>query len=924
MNLSILQLKWLALKISNPESLAADLTSACAGYQIELYPYQISAALFAIERLSSGGVILADEVGLGKTIEAGIVISHLWAEQQRNILVVAPLMLLRQWEGKLSACFDLPCRVIDSSSLQQMDKSDYLNAFKVCNNQPSIIITSYETAARCSEHISAMRWNLVVMDEVHRLRNMYQRSRDNIASNRHLVLLQALEGSPKLMLTATPMQNRVADIVAITSFINPYLLSDVDFKQGTLGQIKSQLQYYCRRNLRGPLIETGQLRMCNRYVHLIAVSSMDPPEQLQYVNELIDHFCLNFYSVEIFALIRITLYRLWGSSTRILRGFFSKFCQSAQPSANLLEHTRLESEEFDAELQQHMTLALKDDVDIDAVTVLAEEIMDALKLITPEPKLDMLIQRLPELFSDLKSRGRPEKIIIFTCFKETQQLLLEQLITFVGESHVLTLNGSNDCAQSQAVFERWWREVKHYNPKVAKSQVNVREAITWYFKEHGKILIATDAASEGLNLQFCCTLINYDLTWNPQSLEQRIGRVHRIGQLHDVSIINMQNSDNMAERHMLNLIDLKLGLFNQIFDASDEIAGKTGTLGLYEAHLAQLKKCRTPAELAGFFNKALEEYKPLQQGQEQSVRLKMHTYLNQEIASRFDFSQFVDEQQVYFQRLKQFVSGFATHYAVPISVQGNRFCHQSVWYELSHNDASMELFKSGHPLFEQWVTKAIDDPITAVTVRFTPDVFNVSVAGQLDDVLRRTGKIYLQLVHLNSLYETRSLVVLIAKTDADEFLLSLELDLLMQAPVIEIANSNVLSSTFPDPKITTQHPAVIEALKQYQILKSHEEERAQVTFDLQTKRIKHEVDAALKARDAASIKLMSLQPESSEYTKLQDKVAQLSQSVITLNDEFQAKMTNIRNIYQRRMAEINQLFEVSISLEPVGVMHWVN
>ena len=181
-----------------PPDSAEKLAGAVASAQVDLNPHQIDAALFAFKSPLSKGALLADEVGLGKTIEAGLVLSQKWAERKRRILVITPSNLRKQWYQELTEKFFLPCRLLESRSYNAAIKQGQFRPFEVAE----IVICSYQFAKSKAGDVHAMPWDLVVIDEAHRLRNVYKPA--NVIAN---TLKLALAGKDKLLLTATPLQN---------------------------------------------------------------------------------------------------------------------------------------------------------------------------------------------------------------------------------------------------------------------------------------------------------------------------------------------------------------------------------------------------------------------------------------------------------------------------------------------------------------------------------------------------------------------------------------------------------------------------------------------------------------------------------------------------------------------------------------------
>ena len=171
--------------------------------QVDLNPHQVEAALFAFKSPLSKGALLADEVGLGKTIEAGLVIAQKWAERKRRILVITPASLRKQWHQELQEKFFLPCMILETRSYNEVVRRGTHRPFEP---KDTIVICSYQFARNKAADVRATPWDLVTIDEAHHLRNVYKPS--NVIAN---TLKHALEDAPKLLLTATPLQNSLLD-----------------------------------------------------------------------------------------------------------------------------------------------------------------------------------------------------------------------------------------------------------------------------------------------------------------------------------------------------------------------------------------------------------------------------------------------------------------------------------------------------------------------------------------------------------------------------------------------------------------------------------------------------------------------------------------------------------------------------------------
>ncbi len=241
--------KYLAYELTKrcPSDSPEKLAGAVASAQVDLNPHQVDAALFAFQSPLSKGALLADEVGLGKTIEAGLVISQRWAERKRRILIITPSNLRKQWHQELSEKFFLPSTILETRLYKQMIKLGHFRPFEIAD---SIIICSYQFASNRASDVANTPWDLVVIDEAHRLRNVYKPS--NVIAN---TLKGALGHSHKLLLTATPLQNSLG----LVSFIDEHTFGDLQSfrdqftnlnQEQVFETLKSRLKPLCHRTLR--------------------------------------------------------------------------------------------------------------------------------------------------------------------------------------------------------------------------------------------------------------------------------------------------------------------------------------------------------------------------------------------------------------------------------------------------------------------------------------------------------------------------------------------------------------------------------------------------------------------------------------------------------------------------------------------------
>lgn len=257
MQLTDYQAKYFAYELTkrNPSDSMEKLAGAVASAQVDLNPHQVDAALFAFRSPLSKGALLADEVGLGKTIEAGLVLSQKWAERRRRILIIVPSNLRKQWHQELTEKFFLPCKILETKSYNAAVKAGNFRPFEA----DSIVICSYQFARNKAADVANTQWDVVVIDEAHRLRNVYKPA--NIIAN---TLKAALAGKDKLLLTATPLQNSLLELFGLVSFIDDHVFGDLkSFRErfANLSQsqvfdaLKARLKSVCHRTLRRQVIQ---------------------------------------------------------------------------------------------------------------------------------------------------------------------------------------------------------------------------------------------------------------------------------------------------------------------------------------------------------------------------------------------------------------------------------------------------------------------------------------------------------------------------------------------------------------------------------------------------------------------------------------------------------------------------------------------
>lgn len=600
------------------------LSMALFDASVDLNPHQIEAALFALQNPLSKGVILADEVGLGKTIEAGIVLCQSWAERRRRLLILCPASLRKQWALELQEKFNLPAVVLDARAYRQA-RREARNPL----DQGAILILSYNFAHSIRDELRAIRWDLVVIDEAHKLRNAYRPS-NKVGQG----IRWATEDCRKLLLTATPLQNSLLELYGLSTLIDEHHFGDVDAFRAQyagagsdLGALRQRLSAFCKRTLRNQVTEyiryterkpvTRPFRPTDEEHALYEKvsgflrreDSYALPRRQRHLTALILRKLLASSSAAIAATLDILRQRLQAMLDERVSG-----TDDTVDLAELLaENEELETDLLDETLGEDEDKAPGRDTDApvdrqklrEEIAILARLAEEA-RSIRVDTKSRTLLKALETGFEQMAAVGAARKAVIFTESRRTQEYLKQFLEANGHAGQVVLFNGSNNGPGETAIYERWLERNQGSDKVTGSRAVNVRTALIEHFRDHASILIATEAAAEGLNLQFCSLVINYDLPWNPQRIEQRIGRCHRYGQKHDVVVINFLNERNEADRRVLELLEQKFNLFSGVFGASDEVLGTIESGVDFEKRiLAIYQACRTPEEIDAAF-KALQ------------------------------------------------------------------------------------------------------------------------------------------------------------------------------------------------------------------------------------------------------------------------------------------------------------------------------
>ena len=736
--------KYFAHELSRRHS-AADsekLAGALLDAQVDLNPHQLEAALFAFKSPLSKGAILADEVGLGKTIEAGLVLAQKWAEGKRRILIVTPANLRKQWTQEMAEKFFLPTTILESKNYNQMRKSGTRFPFE----QPSMVVCSYQFAAKHAEELMTTRWDLVVMDEAHRLRNVYRP--DNKIGN---ALKRALGNAPKVLLTATPDENSLLELSGPVSLVDDYAFGDAkSFRtqfarlngDSAFDELKARLKPVCHRTLRRQVLE--YIRYTNRIpITEEFVPSEDEHALYDMVSDYLRKESLYALPNSQRQLMTLILRKLLASSTFAIAGALESLANKLRRQIRENAARTARAEEIEEDFEEYEEYADEWDEDEESdplspedVEAIGEEIRsleefrDLAVSISENAKGLALLKALKAGFDKARELGAAEKAIVFTESRRTQEYLVRLLEGNGYGGKLVLFNGSNSDAQSKGIYSAWAEANKGTDKVTGSKSADIRAALVDYFRDSATVMIATEAAAEGINLQFCSMVVNYDLPWNPQRIEQRIGRSHRYGQRHDVVVVNFLNKKNEADQRVFELLSEKFKLFSGVFGASDEVLGAIESGVEFEKRIVAIyQNCRTTEEIESEFARLRAEMESEINETMEDTRKKLLENFDSEVHDRLKVS--LDESREYLGKYESMLwtltrhelAGSADFDAPSLSFRlaANPFPALDVpegAYALSKNPGKAHRYRLGHPLAQAVIARAADRSLPEAEIAF--------------------------------------------------------------------------------------------------------------------------------------------------------------------------------------------------------------
>ncbi|WP_416149533.1 DEAD/DEAH box helicase [Salipaludibacillus sp. HK11] len=467
---------------------------------LTFHDYQYDAAKKTIEEMN-GKAILADEVGLGKTIEAGLILKeYMIRGLVKKVLILAPASLVTQWCMELNNKFYIPA--IEQRKNPQWEAVD-------------VMVTSLDTAKRDrhSSTIKKINYDMVIIDEAHKLKNK---------NTKNYLFIKEVKRKFCLLLTATPVQNKLSELFHLISLLKPGYLGDEDSFLQTFqkGEHHEELRELTKKVMIRNRREETNLDWPKRYVETVPVHFNNQQkvvyDKISSLKNQIKHQALPMHA----GLLVLTLQR--------------ELCSSREAVFMTLKNTIEKGGVSQSIIDKEIT-----------------PLITSLNDLSNHPKAEKVIELIQQWEEN-------EKVIIFTEYRATQLYLQ----WFLAQNGIRSVPFRGGFKRSK---KDWMKQL---------------------FQNQAQVLIATEAGGEGINLQFCHRIINYDLPWNPMRIEQRIGRIHRLGQQHDVYIYHLAVEDTI-EDHIIELLYKKIGLFKGVIGELDDILEKFADQSVQE-HLSSI------------------------------------------------------------------------------------------------------------------------------------------------------------------------------------------------------------------------------------------------------------------------------------------------------------------------------------------------
>jgi superfamily II DNA or RNA helicase len=924
------------------------LTQSLSAARVDLNPHQVEAAMFAMRSPLSKGVLLADEVGLGKTIEAALVISQRWWERKRRLLLIAPASLRKQWAQELHEKFSLPSIILDAKRVKDMAKAGKDSPL---GRGEGVVILSYEYAARIADQLRAISWDLVVFDEAHKLRNVYRAAE----TSRAAVLRDALADRQKLLLTATPLQNNLMELYGLITVIDDQFFGSPDaFRaefggredRGTLSILGHRLEPICIRTLRRQVQKAGLINYTNRHPKTFDFTPDRMEEDLyQHMSDYLQREDTVAVGRNGRHLVTLVLRKILGSSSFAVAATLDKMVRRLERQQSVSEETLNDidgveetAEDWREDDQTAEADALEDETaeaakQVDPAVLKAEiaelaSYRDLAASIQTNAKGKALLDSLPGVLDEIVGKGGQRKAVIFTESVRTQGYLRDLLEANGFAGQTVILNGANADKDSREIYKGWLAQHRGTEAVSGSKTADMKAALVDGFRNDRTILIATESGAEGINLQFCSLLINYDLPWNPQRVEQRIGRCHRYGQKIDVTVVNFMNRKNQAEARIVELLQTKFQLFDGVFGSSDEVLGAIESGVDIERRILEIvQSCRTNDDINTAFDLLQTELIVEIDEAKKSARDQILASMDDKVVERLKMQETslhrsLDEFKralLLLARAELPDAQFHADHAQRFDWQGDTYTTE--WPVADNRGWNFFRLADGR-LADQLVAQAKARELSGGSVTFDYGAYD----GNLGDVAERIGTAgWMQAARLTLQTPARTFdeIIVAAITDDGEVLPGETAARLMLVPAD--VNGAAPSSPVPETlgKLVGDRQTAIVQQAQTRLgdFLEEEEERldnwrddARVSFDAQIKALAKEA----KEKTKLSRAVQGLQ----EKVELQREANALKRQADDLNHQLYTRLREIDAERERMLDEIAEKLNLTPALTTLFTIRW--
>ncbi len=973
MNLTPFHAKYFAHELTRRYSSNSlqKFTASLSDAQVDLNPHQVDAALFAFQSPLSRGALLADEVGLGKTIEAGIVISQKWAERKRKVLIICPANLRKQWNQEISDKFFLPSVILEAKSFNtELQKANF-NPFE---QEENIIICSYQFVRGKAVYVSKVDWDLVVIDEAHRLRNVYKPS-NKIAK----AIKEALANKPKILLTATPLQNSLLELYGLVSIIDEYNFGDLkSFKTqftnqssaNNFDELRRRLEPICKRTLR---------RQVQQYINYTKrtciLQEFTPREDEQKLYDLVSAYLQrpNLYALPPGqrTLMTLILRKLLASSTYAISGTLQGLADKLETTLSKQEHVEAQTlplargagggleevftnnyetyeeqqDEWVDDEEEETTTEEKKYTPDEIIEIRNEiealsEFKALAQSIQVNSKGEVLFTALEKGFQKLTELKANRKAIIFTESTRTQEYLKNTLEARGYKDEIVLFNGSNNDPKSGQIYQTWLKKHEGTDRITGSRTADKRAALVDYFRDTATIMIATEAAAEGINLQFCSLVVNYDLPWNPQRIEQRIGRCHRYGQKFDVVVVNFLNNTNAADQRVYQLLDEKFQLFSGVFGASDEVLGAIESGVDFEKRIVKIyQTCRTTEAIQLAFDFLQKEMEPEIELGIDTTRKKLLENFDEEVHEKLKIN--LQQSSDYLSKFENWLWQLTKYYLHPFatfndsdnsfSLNQNPFANQTIHkglyrvgkkhigekHETEEPAGAENLYRVGHPLAQKVIAecKAAIVPVQELLFDLTNNEKRISI---LENLKGKQGWLQAKQISISS-FETEDHILFAAMDDEGNLLQPDQCQRLfsLQATIsplregrgvggeVSLAIKNLLNENYHTQEATIReenakrnHSFFDEEVDKLE--KWSEDVRNSIKFEIK------ELDKEIKTRKTEARKLLNLEQKVKEQRhikELEKKLAEKRYNQYQNEDEIENRKDGLLDEVEKRLKQ---------------------